>query len=436
MHCDAHHVPARGRTDEGAGTHASGFVIAAAAAGYGLTCLLNIVAARILPASEYGAFSAAIAIVAIICTVATLGLEKCALRILPEYLSLAKQDKTRGYIIFGVVICVLFGALCAVGAFVLYDTTRVHDENLAALSQMLWFVPAITLFMFALEVSTSLGSWMASTLIYRLLVPAGATAAIAILALFESKPSLSATIDWYGTTWIISLVVLVVIIMRRLPAAVRRSTSLFEPRDWLTQSVGYLGFSLIMTLFTQGAVVMLEVVKGDRVGVGMMSSALQVAGFVIIAQTATMRIYAPQLARLVANQDIAGERALMRSRGRFMIAVCVVFLAVIALFGRELLSLFGPSYSAAYPALLCLSIGNCSNTILGFAPAILQYHGSHKLTLTIAGVGTAVALIAMSICAKEGTYLDVSYAYAASLIAMYIGFQLAVLRRRRQFAAK
>ncbi len=436
MHSDAHHTPEPARADGVVGAHSSGFVIAAAATGYGLNCLLNIVAARILPADEYGAFSAAIAIVAIVCTVATLGLEKCALRILPEYLDLRAQGKIKGYILFGGATCLLFGAICAVSVFVLYDKARAHDENLAALSQMLWFVPAIALFMFALEVATAVGSWMASTLVYRLLLPASASAALCVLALWEAAPSVSAMINSYGAVWIISLVVLIAIIVRRIPAAVIRSKSSFEARDWLTQSIGYLGFSLIMTLFTQGAVVVLEVVKGDRVGVGLMASAMQVAGFVIIAQTATMRIYSPQLAHVISSQDERGERALLRARGRFMIGVCVVFLLTVVLFGRDLLALFGPSYTAAYPALLWLSIGNCGNTVLGFAPAVLQYHGSHKATLLIAGIGTALSLIAMSICAKEGSYLDVSYAYCASLIAMYICFQLTMLRRRRQRSVK
>lgn len=408
----------------------SGFVVVAAACGYGLMCLLNIVAARILPANDYGAFSAAVAMVAIICTVATLGLEKCALRILPEYLDRHAQGKTKGYLMFGVVVSLLFGGCCAFVAFLLYDALRAHDENLDALAQMLWFVPVIALFMFALEVATACGSWVGSTLVYRLLMPAGAVAALGALALSTTAPSLRETINAYGLVWVASLVVMIAIILWRIPTAVLRSTSSFEPRNWLTQSVGYLGFSLIMTIFSQGAIVVLEVTKGDRVGVGLMASAMQIAGFVVIAQTATMRVYAPQLARVIASGDVRGERQLMRSRGVFVIAVCGTFLSVIVFFGHELLALFGAPFRAAYPALVVLTIANCVNTVLGFAPSVLQYHGAHKLTLTIAGVGTLVALIAMAVCAKEATYLEVAEAYAASLIAMYCVFQFASMRRR------
>lgn len=414
----------------------SGFVVVAAACGYGLTCLLNIVAARILPASEYGAFSAAVAMVAIICTIATLGLEKCALRILPEYIDRQAQGKTKGYIIFGIVIGALFGGCCARLAFVLYDTLRAHDETIDALAQMLWFVPAITLFLFALEVATACGSWLGSTLVYRLLLPAGTVVAVVAVALSTTTPTLRETIDAYGLVWIAALAAMIAIILHRLPVAVLRATSSYEPRQWLTKSVGYLGFSLIMTVFSQGAVVMLEVVKGDRVGVGMMAAAMQIAGFVVIAQTATMRVYAPQLARVIASGDAAGERLLMRSRSLFMIAVCGAFLAVIVFFGRDLLALFGENFRAAYPALVVMTIAHCVNTVLGFAPAVLQYHGAHRLTLTIAAVGTIVALIAMAVAAKEATYLEVAQTYAVSLIAMYIAFQLAILSRRRRTQPK
>ncbi len=424
-HPDARNVPSAHVVT----AHASEVVVVAAAAGYALNCVLNIIGARILSATDYGAFSAAVSMVAIICTIATLGLEKCALRLLPEYVDLKSQSMTKGYIVFGVTISVCVGACAAVGAFVIYDSVRAHDVSLDALAHMLWFVPAMALFLFAIEVATALGSWMGSTVVYRILLPASAAGAVAASALFDSTPTLREVINMYGLAWVAALVVMIVIVLRRLPTLALRATSLYASKDWLTQGVGYLGFSLIMTIFTQGAIVVLEVVRGDRVGVGMVAAAMQVAGFVIIAQTATMRIYGPQLARLIARGDAHNERMLLRSRGRFMIVVCGAFFAVIVLFGHDLLALFGEQYRAAYPMLVTLAIGNCINTLLGFAPSILQYHGAHRLTITIAAVGTTLALLAMAVAAHVGTSLEVTYAYSISLTAMYIAFQVAAMRR-------
>lgn len=403
--------------------------MATALCGYALTCFLNMVAARILSAEEFGAFSATISMVAIVCTVATLGLEKCALRLLPEYVQRKLQSRTKGYLIFGIAISVGVGALCASGAFVFYDAARPHSANLEPLKQMLWFVPTITLFLFALEVATAFGSTIGSTVIYRLIVPAAAVVAVSGLSLFVEHVTLRETIFAFGATWVVGLLMMVILIWRRIPQGVAAARAEYAPRDWLTQSVGYLGFSLIMTLFNQGAIVVLEVLKGDRVGVGLMAAAMQVAGFIVLAQTATARVYSPQLARLITAGDAAGERALMRSRMKFMVLISGVFLALVVFCGREMLGVFGASYRDAYPTLIVLTIGNCANTILGFAPTVLQFHGATKRTVVIAGTGMIIALIGMTLVARSGTYGEVAYAYSAALIATFVALHIASAKR-------
>lgn len=417
------------RIGSGATTGGSGFLVVMAASGYGLTCLLNVVAARILPIAEYGALSAAIAMVGIICTFATLGLEKYALRVLPDFIVSRSHSQAKGYLIFGIIISLFLGTGCAVGSFFVYSQIHSNPIRCAAFEQMLWFVPAIALFMFTLEVATSFGSWVASTIVYRLVLPTAAVVAVASLAAFVPTPTLREAINAYGVVWLGALLVMAILAFRRAPGGVLQSRAEYSPKHWLSEGIGFLGFSLVVTIFNQGSIVVMELMKDDSAEVGMLSAVMQVAGFLIIAQTATARVYGPELSRLISAGDLVGQQFLMRSRAKFMLLLSGAFLVVIVVWGHELLGMFGEPYRHAYPALVVVTIGNCANAIFGFSPSVLQYYGEHKLTLTILCSGTLASLIAMSIVARSGTFFEVAWTYAITLSATYLVLQLFALHR-------
>lgn len=411
------------------------FVTFAAFVGYALTLGMNAVAAHILPANSFGEFSSAIAMVGIICTCATLGMEKYALRLLPEYI-LAKDFKNvKGYIFFGIAICVLVGIAISLGALFFYDRFKSHQQNLSVLSQMLWFVPAIAIFLFLLEITTTFGSIVWSTTIYRIIFPFLALGTMLALPWISASPTISEAINLYGFSWVAALVLMTILLFLSAPKGILHSSFSFAPKQWLTEGFEYLGFSLLMTIFSQAAILTIEIVSGDRGSVGLIAAAMQISMLIIIVQTATIRVFAPKLANLITKKDTKGQQQLMRRRLWYMLVFGIVFLSAVLLFGREMLQIFGSGFDVAYPTLVVLTIGNIINTIFGFAPTYLQFHEAHATTLRIAAGGTVLGVVAMALASAYGSYLDVAYAYSGSAIVMSSTFQIAAMAVSRKVNA-
>ncbi|MSR29175.1 MAG: lipopolysaccharide biosynthesis protein [Phycisphaerales bacterium] len=401
-------------------------VISAASIAYALTLALNVVIARTLPAMAYGEFSSAVALVGITCTCATLGLEKYALRLLPEYIQSSRLGEVKGYVVFGALVSLVVGVGISFCGLHLYREMKPHTGDTAVLEQMLWFVPAIALFLFVLEVATSFRPAIGSTLIYRIVLPCTTLLAMIVAPRLISGFDVGIAVSIYGGSWSLALLIMAIYAAAVAPRGLASTHITLKPRKWLFEGLGFLGMSLVMTVFGQCSILVLEVLRDDSVGVALLSAAMQIAGLAIIVQTATIRIFGPELARMIAQGDSAGQRRLVRKRSLLMAALGAAFFAIILLFGKRFLEMFGSEYVAAYPTLVVLTIGNVINITLGFAPTYLQFHDRHRLVLIIGVCGTVVAVSATAAGALYGDYATVAKAYVVALIAMYAAFQISM----------
>lgn len=392
----------------------SAYVVTAAGISYAVTLVIHVAAARLLDPVDFGAYSAAIAMSGVICTCATLGLEKYALRVMPEYLRNNSISKARGYMLFGAVLTVSCAAVLGYCGFTAYDNWGPHSKGIAVLEQMLWYVPAMALFLFMVEIATIFGAAIASTTIYRLVLPV--LIVIGIAPHIMKGLTVEDAVSIYGGAWIVSLAILSVYLAISMPKAMYSRRVSIHPRLWVINGMGYLGLSLLMTLLSQSAILVLEIFKGDRAGVALLSASLQIAGLAIIIQTATMRVFAPELARRVAANDLKGQRQLLRRRACVMLVLGGAFLLLVVQFGREFLVLFGKDYGEAYPTLVVLTVGNVVSIVFGSASVFLQFHGRHRLALVLAASGTVLAFTAITVAADFGGYATVAQTYTAALI--------------------
>ena len=324
------------------------------------------------------------------------------------------------------------GVALGTGGVAAYGRWSAHTEDLGVLEEMLWFVPAMALFLFMVEIATTFRSAIASTTIYRLAHP--------VLTLVWIAPHImqgltaEEAIGIYGGAWVVSLAILCVYMAVSAPKGLYSGRISVEPRSWLSHGIGFLGLSLLMTLLSQSAILILEIVKGDRAGVALLSASLQIAGLAIILQTSTMRIFAPELARRVAAKDLNGQRELLRRRGRAMVVLGGILLLLVMQFGREFLGLFGQNYREAYSTVVLLTFGNVVYIALGSAPVFLQFHGRHRLALAWAAAGTVIAFTAVVVAANFGDYATVAQVYTAALVLFCVGMEIAARLVARSLA--
>lgn len=417
-------------------TRESGTGIAVSAmsfANYGLFCLIGIVLARLLSPEEYGRYGSAVAFATLASTFATLGLEKQALRSIPAFAARGQWGLLKGYLAFASVIAIAVATLTGLVAGPGLDAIRPPPNARGAFTAVMLYLPVVTLLCLGVEVLTSLGRPLASTAIYRLALPGAILAATGVLAALNERDSVHAVHAW-GLGWAAALVPLAILSWRAVPAEVRAASRAMQPRAWVTGGISFVSFSLVMTAFVQAPLIVLGLAHEDRAGIGVFTAAMQLAGFVTIVQTATTRVYAPRLSALIEAGDAAGERRLMAGRNGLLGAMSIGFLVVAWLFGADLLATFGPGYERGQRTLLVLAAGNAANTVLGFAPWWLQFHGRHALVLSVSAVGCAAAIAGMWIAASTMHWEMVAWSYAIGLAATFAALQACVMACRARDA--
>ena len=399
-------------------------------ANYGIFCVIGIVLARLLTPEEYGRYGSAVAFATLAATFATLGLEKQALRLLPAFAVRGEWSLARGYLVTSAIVCIALGAAIGLVAGPGLDEIRPPPNARGAFTAVMIYLVPVTLFCMLVEVLTSFGRPLASTAMYRLALPLSILAACGAIAWLDDRDAVHAVHAW-GIGWCAALALLVALVWRALPGGVRRARSEARTWPWIGGGVSYLSFSLIMTAFVQAPLIVLGLAHEDRAGIGVFTAAMQLAGFVTIIQTATTRVYAPKLSQLIEAGDTEGERRLMTGRNALLGALSLAFVVGVALFGRELLALFGSGYERGERTLLVLSAGNAVNTVLGFAPWWLQFKGRHTLVLAISGIGCAAAIGGMWWAASSMHWEVVAWSYSIGLSATFIALHASVILARR-----
>ena len=340
-------------------------------ANYALLYVTSILLARTLSVPDFDDYNVAVSSVLVLTSLATLGLEKYALRCLPAWQNHQDWARSKGFVLFARKL-ILFTSVVLVILFCLtLELTlslRGKPYHLAIVIVAL-FLPATAMFQFILEVAAAYGGQVKGVATYRLLFPALLFALNAAVWILLAASGVSAAFC-YGAAWILAIAVLYVTTQSYVPVLVRQAKPTSEPGLWMRGALPMAAGSLVLTMLAQTGVIILELNHPDEAVVSAYAVAFQTGTFVVILATATNRLYAPRISALLDRGDLQALRAMARYRLLVIGPLTLFYLFVILAFGRSILSLFGPQYSMEYPALCLIALGASISTIF-FARANL-----------------------------------------------------------------
>ncbi len=140
---------------------------------YALMYLANIVLARTMTVGDYDDYSVAISIVTMLSTLATLGLEKYALRSIALFKERQDWNKFHGYWLFSLKTIAGFSLLlaCLTGLSLETVLTLKHADYHLPIVIYSAFLPIIALTLFLVEVISAQGKHLLGVAIYRFLLP-------------------------------------------------------------------------------------------------------------------------------------------------------------------------------------------------------------------------------------------------------------------------
>ena len=405
-----------------------------ALANYTLMYAANILLARSLTVDDFDDYSVALSIVTMLSTLATLGLEKYALRAIALFRDRQDWRKFRGFWLFSLRVIggfsLLLVALLSIGLEAIL--TIHHADYHIAIVIYAGFLPIMAITLFLVEVMAAHGAHLLSMAIYRLFLPL--VYVLLIIGLTFSALPLSAltAVLCFGLAWILTFIIIWLVTKMLMPVEAKHSIPLQHGKKWLSRSLPLVFSSLMMTVMTSSGVVILELLFPSGVEVGTYAIAAQTGSFISLIGTSTNRYYLPMMVVMIDRRDKQSIQRLMNQRICVLGGLILIMLAILAFSGQKILGLFGSHFSAGYNTVVVIAVGASISALYADIPYYLQFMGFHRTVLTLIMLATlSMVTLGFFLGAKYGT-IGVAFAYMMTVVLLFTALRIiAMLRFRR-----
>ncbi len=410
-------------------------MFALALANYALMYATNILLARSLTVDDFDDYSVALSIVTMLSTLATLGLEKYALRAVALFRDRQDWPKFRGFWLFSLRtisgFSLLLVALLSIG---LEAILAIHHADYhIAIVIYAGFLPIMATTLFLVEVMAAHGAHILSMAIYRLFLPL--VYVLLIIGLSFSSLPLSAltAVLCFGFAWVLTFIVIWFVTKMLMPVEVKKSIPLQHGKKWLSRSLPLVLSSLMLTVMTSSGVVILELLFPSGIEVGTYAIAAQTGGFISLIGTSTNRYYLPMMVVMIDRRDKQSIQRLMNQRIWVIGGLILMLLAIMVFSGQKILSLFGTHFSAGYNTVLIIAVGASISALYADIPYYLQFMGFHRAVLTLTMLATLSMVTLGFLLGAEYGAVGVAIAYMIPVVLLFIVLRIMAMLCFRRF---
>jgi O-antigen/teichoic acid export membrane protein len=187
-----------------------------------------------------------------------------------------------------------------------------------------------------------------------------------------------------------SMLVVIILFMRKRPAHMRAAKPIFDRRAWLVAAVPFTFLAVTLAANNQIQVVLLGVLSTQD-QVGYFSTASSVAYFASLPLMVMNLVVAPHFARLHSNGGVQSLQQLTTKVARYSLAATVPIALVFFAIGDYLVEfVFGAEFDATYTPALILVVGQIANVVAGPCGQILNMTGNERFTVFGVGAGLIV----------------------------------------------
>jgi len=406
---------------------------------YMLMYWANIFLARHLDIGGFGDYSVAMSIVTLLSTLATLGLEKYALRIVSLYIERKNWPHLRGFWLFSLRTIVLFSILLMgllslwLGAFSPLHKTDYHAVTIIYSG----FLPVIALCLFLVEVITVYGVQILAFALYRFFLPAAFLLLITGLYTFQFQLTAVSAVLCFGIAWCLTLILMIITARATSPRELRQTEANSKGwRWWLKKSLPLLISSLMMTVLTSVGIIILEVLHPSQAVVGTYAVVMKTAALISLIGTSTNRYYLPMLVVLLERRDQRGIKALLNKRMRLIAGFIMIFLSIVSVWGQEIMDLFGSEFSQGYPALCISAVGAAFSTLFADSPYYLQFMGKNRQVVGLMSFAAGSMISLSYTLGPDYGATGVALAYAVPTMLLFISLKWLANRHMRNLFSK
>ena len=171
------------------------------------------------------------------------------------------------------------------------------------------------------------------------------------------------------------------------------ATAEYDYGTWLPQCAYFAVIAFLASWVLRINILILELLPIEELEVSILAAAMHTGTLVVLMSKSTDKLFMPELSIIMEKNDWDYGSRLRRTRLILMGSLCTLFLAVIVIFGDNILAMYGPEFVAGYPALCLIAIGASVTTLFSMSPVYLRFLGRNRLVLRITVVGAAMMAI-------------------------------------------
>lgn len=406
-----------------------GINVAGAAIGFGMQVLL----ARALGRDVYGLYLYTLAWMNSALLLGKLELDTAAVRYVGAYAARGEWPLLRGFlrrsgqIVGALSLAVSFLAAAIVWALRARFPAGAADAYLVGCA-LLPVTALLQLKANVLQGFKRVPESQGPTLVLRPLLFAAGVAAIVFGAGLRLGASSAIGVNLAAT--VAALVATAWLAARATPREVAASAPAYHTREWVHTAFGVLAISVAqLVLSPQSDVLIVGTFLGTS-DAGLYGVASQLASLIGFGVTAVTFIASPMIAELYAQGRRADLQRLLRHVALANAAVSLPVLAGLVVLGKVLLGWFGPTFVAAYPILLVLSVAHSTVALVGALAGFLMVMTGHQKHAGIIIGGTAVLNLALTVVLTP-RFGPVGTAAATAVATLLRALILIVYIRRR-----
>ncbi len=359
----------------------------------GLSYLMLVAFARMLPASDYGHFGVMLNVAIVVSAFAALGLPTGVMRFWAGHMSKGEHALAKGFHLGSQKVLAIIGVgLVAAGALAasLGWGLGIFGSPLGAL----WVALLAVAFSFGDYFSNALRaqnkvlwSMVPRDIVWRIAAP---LLAMAILFLTNTLDADSAALSCIAVMFLVALAQCRVssATTRQLTGSVSAQT---RWREWRGPLLPLAGASILYAMIQQLDVVVIGSYLGAEEA-GAYFAAQKTASLLGLVMVAGGLVAAPMMS--AAYQS--GEKRKLQSLCKMLALVIAITTAIgfvfLVMLGEQLLSIFDPAYQSAYPLLLILALGYAIDALAGPTAYLMQMTALEGAYLRIMAVVYALVL--------------------------------------------
>jgi len=385
---------------------------------YLLFYVINITLARNLSVRDFDDFSVALSAITILSTVATLGLDKYALRCIPVYRERGDWKRALGFWTFSLRTIVLFSLLLAFVGLMLGIDSEANSP--IAIVILVLFLPVIAPALFLVEVVTANGRQIEAIMIYRLLLPTSFLFFIYLIFLFDFPMTAIGVACSYGLAWLWTLSAIHQLARLTMPEDTWRASPAFLKTKWVRRAVPLLLNSWMLSVMAGSGVIVLELLYPSDAIVGTYAVAAQTGTFIVLLANTANRFYLPLTSMFMERSDGLSLRRLMRHRLMVVGGLAIAFLTAVVTLGQTILDWFGPNFSHGYEVLCVLAVGASVNALFSDSPYYLQFMKRSRSVFVSTSYAVVINLALGWYLSDRFGVLGTAYSYSLSMCFLFI----------------